>query len=82
MRQKPATTSAGVKSPKTVQPRLQLQWYDPITNDYVEIGDQISGTEYDPANVLWGNGWRLPTEAEIKELIENALGLLNNTDTR
>ena len=46
------------------------KWYDPITNDYVEIGDQISGTEYDPANVLWGNGWRLPTEAEIKELIE------------
>lgn len=36
----------------------------------MEIGDQISGTEYDPANVLWGNGWRLPTEAEIKELIE------------
>ena len=41
MRQKPATTSAGVKSPKTVQPHYNYKWYDPITNDYVEIGDQI-----------------------------------------
>ncbi len=46
------------------------KWYDPIANGYVEIGDQISNTKYDPAKALWGNGWRLPTEDEFKELIE------------
>lgn len=46
------------------------KWYDPITGKYAEIGDQISNTEYDAAKTLWGNGWRLPTEAELKELVE------------
>lgn len=46
------------------------KWYDPLEDSYIEIGDQISGTEYDAANVLWGNGWRLPTEAEVQELVE------------
>ncbi len=46
------------------------KWYDPLTGEYTEIGDQISDTEYDAAKVLWGEGWRLPTEAEFKELVE------------
>ncbi len=46
------------------------KWYDPITDSYVEIGDQISNTEYDAAADLWGDGWRLPTEEEMKELVE------------
>lgn len=28
----------------------------------------ISGTNYDAANVKWGNGWRMPTAEEIAEL--------------
>lgn len=46
------------------------QWYDPITDSYVEIGDQISNTSHDAAKDLWGDGWRLPTEEEMKELVE------------
>lgn len=30
----------------------------------------ISGTQYDMASKNWGDRWRLPTEEEIKELIE------------
>ena len=35
---------------------------------YVNIGENISGTQYDVATVKWGNGWRMPTEAELEEL--------------
>lgn len=45
--------------------------YDPLTDDYIEIGDRISGTEYDVATAAWGNGWRLPTKEEFQELIDN-----------
>lgn len=33
------------------------------------IGDDISGTQYDVANMKWGNGWRMPSRAEAEELI-------------
>ena len=33
------------------------------------IGEEISGTEYDVAHVLWGDGARLPTLDEIQELV-------------
>ena len=32
------------------------------------IGNDISGTEYDAARYQWGNGWRLPNEQERYEL--------------
>ena len=35
-----------------------------------EIGD-IGGTNRDVARVRWGGSWRMPTKAEILELIEN-----------
>ena len=32
---------------------------------WMDVSDRdISGTEYDAATVLWGNGWHTPTEAE------------------
>ena len=39
-------------------------------DDYenLDIGENISGTEYDVANVKWGDGWRMPTLEEFKEL--------------
>lgn len=37
--------------------------------DYIYIGDDISGTKYDAAHVIMGNGWRMPTKAEIEELV-------------
>ena len=34
----------------------------------IDIGWNISGTEYDAAVNLWGNGWRMPTQEEQYEL--------------
>lgn len=34
-----------------------------------DIGEQISGTEYDAARCLWGEGWRIPTKEDWEELI-------------
>ena len=38
---------------------------------YVDIGNDISGTEYDVAHVKWGGTWRLPSNSEIEELVSN-----------
>lgn len=35
-----------------------------------DIGDHISGTQYDVAHVKWGGEWRLPTKSEMDELLE------------
>ena len=37
---------------------------------YMNIGPNISGTQYDAARVNWGGTWRMPTWDEIKELKE------------
>ena len=38
--------------------------------NWINIGSEISGTEYDVAHVKWGGSWRMPTLAEIEELID------------
>lgn len=38
---------------------------------YGESMSDISATEYDAATVNWGGHWRMPTKAEINELISN-----------
>ncbi len=38
---------------------------------YGESMSDIAGTEYDAATVNWGGDWRIPSKAEIKELIDN-----------
>lgn len=43
----------------------------PINKDY-HFPCHISGTNYDAARYLWGEGWRMPTKAEVDELL--ALG--------
>lgn len=35
------------------------------------IGNEISGTSYDVAHVQWGGGARMPTLAEVEELVDN-----------
>ena len=35
------------------------------------IGNKISGTSYDVAHVQWGGGARMPTLAEVEELVDN-----------
>lgn len=39
----------------------------------VNIGNDISGTEYDAATQSVGNGWRMPTKAEFQELLDNCI---------
>lgn len=34
-----------------------------------QIGDNISGTRYDAASDIWGNGWRMPECSDFYELI-------------
>ena len=39
--------------------------------EYVNIGTDISGTEYDVAHVKWGGNWCMPTHDDIQELRDN-----------
>lgn len=39
--------------------------------EYVNLGSDISGTEYDVAHVKWGGKWCMPIIDEIKELFDN-----------
>lgn len=64
-----------------VEPREDFSWesykfyegweVDPDNGEWAileNIGNDISGTEYDAARHQWGNGWRLPNEQERYEL--------------
>lgn len=35
--------------------------------------ENICGTEYDIARAKWGDGWRLPSQAEFLELVDNCI---------
>ena len=45
--------------------------WDAATQSYIDIGDDISGTEYDVAHLVLGGKWRMPTKADFEELIAN-----------
>ncbi len=64
-----------------VEPKEDFSWesytlfegfeYDPENGRWAvleNVGNDISGTEYDAARHQWGNGWRLPNEQERYEL--------------
>ncbi len=36
-----------------------------------DIGTDIAGTEYDVAHVKWKGSWQMPSQAQVKELVEN-----------
>lgn len=40
-------------------------------DEYVNIGADISGTQYDVARAKWGGKWRIPTKDEVEELVDN-----------
>ncbi len=44
-------------------------WCD--EDEMEHIGYEISNTSYDVAHVKWGNGWRMPTESEFDELVND-----------
>lgn len=45
------------------------QYYEQKNYQYIFIGNDISGTQYDVARFQWGGSWRMPTLAECQELI-------------
>lgn len=45
-------------------------YYDPQWDDYIDIGQNISGTDFDVAYRLLGTGWRMPTKEEMQELMK------------
>lgn len=38
--------------------------------DCTYLGDEIGGTSYDVATTLWGDNWKMPSKAQMKELID------------
>lgn len=52
----------------------QHGYYDEENDDQlvlIDIGLDISGTQYDVAHVKWGGCWRMPTYEQLKELVDN-----------
>ena len=47
------------------------EYWDAQEQDYTFLGNDIKGTEYDAAHVMLGGKWRLPTKAEVQELIDS-----------
>lgn len=45
-------------------------YYDSENKKYMDIGTNISGTQYDVAHVKWGGSWRMPTCEEQDELFD------------
>lgn len=40
-------------------------------SSYVDIGNDVRGTEYDVAHVKWGGSWMMPSSTQINELLNN-----------
>lgn len=59
----------GETSPKAYYTESTYSYYNSSTTEYMDIGSEISGTEYDAAHVNLGGDWRMPTKAEAQELI-------------
>lgn len=52
------------------------KYEDEVYGEYK--GADISGTEYDAAHVLWGNGARMPINREFEELLNNCTFTVGN----
>lgn len=59
----------GETAPKASYNKKNYTYYNSSTTEYIDIGSEISGTEYDAAHVNLGGDWRMPTKAEAQELI-------------
>ena len=45
--------------------------YSWVTYDYSDLRDDIAFTDYDVAHLKWGGTWMIPSEYQIRELINN-----------
>ena len=46
----------------------------------LDLPSSISGTEFDAAYAKWGDGWRLPTLSEVKELLDKCSWLASTSE--
>ena len=52
------------------QPLLRLYpYYDAATGSVKDLGEDISGTQYDVARVKWGSAYSMPTPADFRKLL-------------
>ena len=56
---------------KTNYTRANYTYYNSSTDEYTDIGTDIAGTQYDAATSVMGAPWRMPTKAQMEELISN-----------
>ena len=61
----------GEISTKSIRTKENYAFYNVENDTYENLGDDISGTEYDAATAILGEGWRMPTKAEWEELKSN-----------
>lgn len=47
----------------------EYQWWDSDKKQIIDIGNEISGTQYDAAHVILGGKWRMPTADDFTELV-------------
>ena len=59
----------GETSPKTSYTISNYAYYNSSTASYENIGSDIGGTFFDAATVNLGKDWRMPSRAEMNELI-------------
>lgn len=72
--------SWGETSSKTEFKRDNYKWFK--DNQYSNPGglSDLAGSSYDPAKSKLGGTWRMPTEAEIEELITNCTWVWTNSN--
>lgn len=58
----------GETKPKNKYSENNYSYYNANTASYIDIGNDISGTNYDAATVNLGKDWRMPTKDEMNEL--------------
>lgn len=60
----------GETKSKSSYNQANYSYYDSNKAQYMDIGDNISGTAYDAATVNLGNDWKMPTKEQLQELID------------
>jgi len=61
----------GETKPKSSYYTKNYSFYNAELDQIINIGEDISRTEYDAATMKLGTDWRMPTNAEMQELIDN-----------
>ncbi len=60
----------GEISEKSEYTEENYAYYDNETSKYIDIGSEISGTQYDVAHVVMGDPWCMPTKEQMQEFAE------------